>query len=82
MYSRPGCGLCDQARAVIVAEREHTPFDYTEVDITGDDGLELAFGIRIPVIVVDGVERFEVRVDAEELHAALSEAGGADFVRS
>jgi len=63
MYSRPGCGLCDEAREVILAERARTGFDYQEVDISGDDALELEYGIRIPVVLVDGRERFEVRVD-------------------
>jgi hypothetical protein len=81
MYSRPGCGLCDEARAVILEERERTPFEYREVDITGDDALELEFGIRIPVVFVDGQERFDARLDADELREAL-EGGDADFVRS
>lgn len=63
LYSRPGCGLCDEARAVILAERERAPFAFEEIDISTDDALELAYGIRIPVVVVDGVEAFEVRVD-------------------
>jgi glutaredoxin len=81
MYSRPGCGLCDEARVVLFAERERTPFEYREVDISEDDALELEFGIRIPVVLVDGVERFEIRVDAAELREALAAEGG-DFVRS
>ena len=63
MYSRPGCGLCDEAREVILAERARTGFDYQEVDISGDDALELEYGIRIPVVLVDGREQFEVRLD-------------------
>jgi glutaredoxin-like protein DUF836 len=81
MYSRPGCGLCDEARGVILAERERTPFAYREVDVSGDDALELEFGIRIPVVYVDGVERFEIRVDAGEFRQALAGDGG-NFVRS
>ena len=81
MYSRPGCGLCDEARAVILAERERIPFAYREVDVSGDDALELEFGIRIPVVFVDGVERFEIRVDAGELREALAGEDG-NFVRS
>ena len=27
MYARPGCGLCDEAREVILAERARTPFE-------------------------------------------------------
>ena len=63
MYSRPGCGLCDEAREVILTERERTPFAYEEVDIDGDDALELEYGIRIPVVLVDGDELFELHVD-------------------
>jgi glutaredoxin len=71
MYARPGCGLCDEARRVILGERERTPFRYEEVDISGDDALELEYGIRIPVVLIDGDERFEVRVDPAELALAL-----------
>jgi hypothetical protein len=56
---------------VILALRESVPFAFEEVDISGDDDLELEFGIRIPVVLVDGAERFEIAVDGEELEAAL-----------
>ena len=72
MYSRPGCGLCDEAREVITAERTRTPFDYGELDVSGDDALELEYGIRIPVVEVDGEEAFEVTVDAERLASMMS----------
>jgi hypothetical protein len=67
MYSRPRCGLCDEAREVIMAERARTPFDYRELDVSGDDELELEYGIRIPVVEVDGEEAFEITVDAAGL---------------
>jgi glutaredoxin len=71
MYARPGCGLCDEAREVIMAERARTPFEYREVDVSGDDALELEYGIRIPVVLVDGRELFEIRVDAGRLAEAV-----------
>jgi glutaredoxin len=71
LYSRPGCGLCDQARDVLLAEHERTPFGFREVDISGDDALELEYGVRIPVVLVDDVELFEVRVDAAAFAEAL-----------
>jgi hypothetical protein len=71
MYARPGCGLCDEAREVIMAVRARTPFEYLEVDVTGDDALELEYGIRIPVVLVDGRELFEIRVDAGRLGEAV-----------
>jgi glutaredoxin len=71
MYSRPGCHLCDRARDVIETVRQRAPFAFEEVDISGDDALELEYGIRIPVVLVDGQERFEISVDQDELAAAL-----------
>jgi glutaredoxin len=71
LYSRPGCHLCDEAREVILAERARTPFAFEEVDISGDDGLELEYGIRIPVVLVGGQERFEIRVDPEEFASTV-----------
>ena len=71
MYSRPGCGLCDEAREVILTERARTGFDFEEVDISGADALELEYGIRIPVVLVDGEERFEVRLDPDGFAAAV-----------
>lgn len=71
MYARPGCGLCDEAREVIMSVRARTPFDYREIDVTGDDALELEYGIRIPVVLVDGHELFEICVDAGRLAQAV-----------
>ena len=71
MYSRPRCGLCDEAREVIMAERARTPFDYLELDVSGDDELERECGIRIPVLV-DGQELFEIRVDPDRFAEAVA----------
>jgi predicted glycosyltransferase len=57
VYSRKTCGLCDKARAVILAERDRTPFDFEEVFIDGDEDLERAHGLRVPVVEIDGLEQ-------------------------
>jgi len=72
LYSRPGCHLCDVAREAILSLRERLGFEFTEVDIEADDELELEYGIRIPVVEVDGEEAFEVTVDAERLARMVS----------
>lgn len=72
LYSRPGCGLCDEARRTILAARERFVFAFEDVDISGDDALEREYGIRIPVVLVDGEELFEVRVDPADLDAAIT----------
>ena len=55
LYSRPGCHLCDDARAVLDDVGE----PYEEIDIESDDALHAAYLERIPVVAVDGVELFE-----------------------
>jgi len=71
LYARNGCHLCDEARDVIATVRASAPFAFEEVDISGDDALELEYGMRIPVVEVDGVERFEISVDAADLAEAV-----------
>jgi Glutaredoxin-like domain (DUF836) len=73
LYSRPGCHLCDEARHAVLDVRARVPFSFEEIDISGNDSLELEYGVRIPVVLVDGVERFELTVDADDLEAALGE---------
>jgi glutaredoxin len=75
MYSRTTCGLCDQAREAILAVRTELPFDFEEVFVDGDHRLERAYGLRVPVILIDGEERFELHVEAGDLRAALSGPG-------
>jgi hypothetical protein len=75
MYSRRACHLCEEARDVIAAESRRTPLRIEEVFIDGDDHLELAYGLRVPVVEVDGVERFEYRVDPAELHRLVRPGG-------
>jgi glutaredoxin len=72
LYSRPGCHLCDVAREAILSQRDRLGFAFEEVDIEADEELELEYGIRIPVVEVDGEEAFEVTVDAERLARMVS----------
>ena len=58
----------------LLAERVATPFDLVEIDVAGDDELERTYGIRIPVVEIDGEERFEYEVDAAELASILRNA--------
>jgi hypothetical protein len=74
LYSRPGCHLCDEARAVLERQRARTPFALREVDVGTDDALELAYGIRIPVVLIDGEERFEIAVDPSAFAAAVEDS--------
>jgi glutaredoxin len=71
LYSRSGCHLCDQARDLILSVRAREPFAFDEVDIESDDDLLREYGIRIPVVTVDGEERFEIAVDRDEFEGLV-----------
>lgn len=73
LYGKPGCCLCDEARAAVDAVRAERPFELAEVDITLDPVLHRRYGERIPVLAVDGAEAFELRVDPAALRAFLDE---------
>ena len=67
LYGKPGCHLCDDARAVVERVRAEHPFDVREVDVSLDPALHREYGERIPVLELDGEELFEFHVDPEEL---------------
>lgn len=73
LYTRPGCHLCDDARAVVARVCDDLGESYEEVDITADpDGdLEDRFGEEIPVTYVDGRQHDFWRVDEARLRDAL-----------
>jgi glutaredoxin len=71
MYSRATCGLCDEAREAVLAVRRDVPFEFDEVLVDGNDNLERAYGLRVPVVLIDGEERFELHVDPDDLRRAL-----------
>jgi len=67
LYGRPGCHLCDEARAVL--ERIGHPF--VQRDIEADPALLRAMLERIPVVELDGVELYDFHVDERDLRARL-----------
>ena len=71
LYGRPGCHLCDDARAALLRVRATHPFRLEEIDIESDDALFKRYLERIPVVAIDGEERFELFVDDEVLRRTL-----------
>ena len=71
LYGKPDCHLCDDARAVLERVRRDHAFELVERDITTDDALHRAYLERIPVVVIDGEEAFDLFVDEAELRRRL-----------
>jgi glutaredoxin len=82
LYGRPGCHLCDDARAALERLRSAGPaFALEEVDIEGDDGLLRRYLERIPVVALDGVELYDFAVDEADLAARLRGDGRGGSVQ-
>ena len=77
LYGKPGCHLCDDARAVIQQVCAELGESYDEVSILDDPSLQERFGEEIPVTFVDGRQHDFWRVDPDRLRAAL--AGDGDM---
>jgi glutaredoxin len=72
LYGKPGCHLCDDARAVVEAVCAELGEAFEEVDITTSAELISRYGEEIPVTLVDGAQHDFWRVDPARLRAALS----------
>ncbi|MCD4532590.1 glutaredoxin family protein [Nocardioides sp. cx-169] len=72
LYGRPGCHLCDEARAVIEKVCADTGEEYVEVSIDDDPELQRRFTEEVPVTFVDGRQHDFWRVDEARLRAALA----------
>ena len=66
VYSRPGCHLCDEAKAAILSAGYSDKFTFEEVNIESDVELLRKYKYDIPVIAIDGVETFIHRVDPRD----------------
>jgi glutaredoxin len=74
LYTRVGCHLCDDAKAVLDEVRRDRPFDLAVVDVDTDPELVRLYGLEVPVITVDGRKAFKFRVDPDKLRAILDRA--------
>jgi glutaredoxin len=71
IYSRPGCHLCDEAKAAIRNAGCDEHFTLEEINIESDPELLRKYQYDIPVIAIDGVESFIHRVDPREFRTRI-----------
>ena len=74
IYSRPGCHLCDEMKAVVerVVRSAAGPLTIEAIDISTDPALEARYGAEIPVLLVDGKKVAKYRIGEEALRRILS----------
>ncbi len=71
LLGRPGCHLCEEARAVIEKVATDVGVEWEERSIEGDPQLLERYAEQIPVTLVDGRQHDFWRVDEARLRAAL-----------
>ena len=76
IYSRPGCHLCDEMKAVVRRVSASIPISLEEIDISGDTELERVYGLEIPVLLADGKKVAKYRIGEGELLRLLMSRGG------
>ncbi len=74
LIGRPGCHLCDEARAVIVRVANDLGIDWEERSLDDDEVLREQYAEQIPVTLVDGRQHDFWRVSEPRLRAALGTA--------
>ena len=74
LYSRPGCHLCDDMKALVrrVMQSSTHQISMEEVDISTDPELERRYGVEIPVLLVNGAKAAKYRVTENELRRILA----------
>jgi thiol-disulfide isomerase/thioredoxin len=76
IYSRPGCHLCDEMRAVVerVARLVPlTPLELVEIDISRDAELDERYRLEIPVLMVNGKKAAKYRISEGALLRILQQ---------
>ncbi|HXC10308.1 MAG TPA: glutaredoxin family protein [Steroidobacteraceae bacterium] len=72
LYSRPGCGLCEEMLSELAALPAVARVGVDVVDVDADPAAKVRYGHKIPVLLLDGELVCHGRLDAEEVHKALA----------
>jgi glutaredoxin len=62
VYSRPGCHLCEEMRNVAAAVAAETGATFDELDVDADPAIAARYDLEVPVLCIDGVKAFSIRV--------------------
>jgi glutaredoxin len=71
LLTRPGCHLCDEARAVVARVTAELGVQFREKDVNDDPEDLRQYSDMVPVTLVDGIQHDFWRVSEDRLRAAL-----------
>ncbi len=78
IYSRPGCHLCEEAKASIRAAGCDDLFRLEEINIDDDRELQERYKYEIPVVLINGNKAFKHKVDSAEFREKLRRLARAE----
>lgn len=70
LYTKDGCGLCDEVKAELGGLAAEFPHQLQEVDITKDSALFARYRFTIPVIKI-GEETLKAPITTDQLVSAF-----------
>jgi hypothetical protein len=76
LYTKAGCGLCEEMKAEISAAGCSELYTLEELDIEKNGELFAKYQYEIPVLCVNGVEAFRHRLRADEFRAYVTALAG------
>ena len=74
LYTRPGCHLCDEAKAQIAPLLRGTDAILREINIDTDPALRARYDLDVPVIFLGARKVAKHRVDLQQFRRQLDEA--------
>jgi glutaredoxin len=75
LYTRPGCHLCEEAKAAIAPLIGEFGAALREVNIDDDAALRQRYGWDVPVIFIGGRKVANHRINVERFRRQLRDAG-------
>jgi len=72
VYSRPGCGLCEEMLIELAAMPEAGSVGVDVRDVDADDAAKVRYGHKIPVLLFGGELVCHGRLDPTEVYKALA----------
>ena len=72
LYSRPGCHLCEEAKATLLAAASRYDFELVERNVEDNPQWEADYGREVPVIFIEGRKAFKYRIPPGGLEKRIS----------
>ena len=76
LFTRPGCHLCDEAKAALQPLVAEFGAVLREVNVDSDEDLRARYGADVPVVFLGARKVAKHRVDPAQFRRQLAHAGG------